>query len=295
MAEIPGKPRHLLRNETAPGRQQNTMDNRKPAIMSIPIYLINLDGSDARLHSAREQFNAAGLSFERVPAFDGRGLRIDQFPDYDAEAALCYMGRPLSGGEIGCYLSHLDCARRFLATRAPLGIVFEDDLKLVPGFAEGLDRLLACLAGLAAWDLVNIGANKHKIYTTLAGFEAKGRAYTLTQAHYFPMTTAGLIWSRAGAIRFVEEHDRIWTPIDNYLRHWQTRTGRGLAVWPPLVTTEAAGGSDINAIPRSPKDRLFTHSLRKHRRVLGNKIVALRQMLQFRLVRRRGAIGTQQP
>lgn len=268
------------------------MDNRDPAIASIPIYLINLDGSDARLHSARQQLDAAGLAFERVPAFDGRGLCANRFPDYDAEAALRYMGRPLGGGEIGCYLSHLDCARRFLATQAPFGMVLEDDLKLVPGFAGGLDRLLACLPGLAAWDLVNIGATKHKIYTTLADFEAGGHGYALTRAHYFPMTTAGLIWSRAGARCFVDGHDRIWAPIDNYLRHHLTRTGLGLAVCPPLITRETAGGSDINARPRSPKDQLYTHALRKHRRGLADKRIALGRMLQFRLARRRGAVPT---
>ena len=82
--------------------------------MHVAVYLINLDGSDDRLREASGQLESAGVTFERVAAFDGRGLRIEEFPDYDAKGARSYMGRPLRGGEIGCYLSHLECACRFL-------------------------------------------------------------------------------------------------------------------------------------------------------------------------------------
>ncbi|MDO5620922.1 MAG: glycosyltransferase family 25 protein [Paracoccus sp. (in: a-proteobacteria)] len=241
----------------------------------IDTYLINLDGSDDRLSSATAQLAAEGIGFTRVPAFDGRGLTPDQFPDYDAGAALNYMGRPLRGGEIGCYLSHLDCARRMLDSGATRAMVLEDDMQLPAGFAGALEELLAGLDRLEGWDLVNLGANKHRIYTPIFGF---GR-YALTDAHYFPMTTTGLIWSRQGAEAFVQAHDRIFAPVDNYFRHWQTRRGRGLAVWPGLVTTTGAESliaNESGPARRSSAGRHPLYGLLKQRRLLVDKLIALR-------------------
>lgn len=247
--------------------------------MTLPIYLINLDDSDERLHLASAQMEKAGLSFQRVPAFDGRKLNINQFPDYDAKAALHYMGRPLRGGEIGCYLSHLDCARRFLQSGEPYAVVLEDDMQLVPGFSEAVAQVVDWLSTHPdEWDIVNIGADRQKIFTVLHDFAVSGNCYHLTMAHYFPMTTTGLIWSRSGARAFVENHDTIWAGVDNYLRWWQTRAGRGLTVSPPLVKTSGLEseiapetGSDRSAAGRHP-----LYGLMKQRRLLTDKLIALR-------------------
>ena len=247
--------------------------------MIPPVFLINLDGSDERLRSASMQLDAAGMSFQRVPAFDGRELTIDRFPDYDAESARHYLGRPMRGGEIGCYLSHLDCARRFLATGAPCGVVLEDDMQLLPGFTDGLQQVLDWLSARPVdWDLVNIGANRHKIFTVLYGFDVGGSHHDLTLAHYFPMTTTGVIWSRKGAQAFVMGHRTIWAPVDNYFRWWQTRADRGLAVWPPLVTTTGAESeiADAGANRRSVAGRHPLYGLMKQRRLLTDKLIALR-------------------
>ncbi|MTE00486.1 hypothetical protein GIY56_09310 [Paracoccus sp. YIM 132242] len=245
--------------------------------MQLPVYLINLDGSDDRLRSATRQLDDAGIPFERVPAFDGRALRVDDFPGYDPAGAMAYMGRPLRGGEIGCYLSHLDCARRFLDSGADRGLVFEDDMQLKPGFAEGLRILLDWLDRHDGWDLVNLGSPQHKIYTPVMGFDVAGRHHDLTRAHYFPMTTTALIWSRQGADIFVRTHDRITRGVDNHFRHWLTRSDRGLAVWPPLVTTTGAESLiEDNKGKRSAKGRHPLYGLIKQRRQIVNKLIAWR-------------------
>lgn len=258
--------------------------------MQHPVYLINLDGSDDRLRSAKRQLDDARIPFERVPAFDGRALRVEEFPEYDAAGAMAYMGRPLRGGEIGCYLSHLDCARRFLESGAPCGLVFEDDMQLNPGFAEGLRIVLDWLDEHRNWDLVNLGSPQHKIYTPIIEFSAAGRRYDLTRAHYFPMTATALIWSRQGAESFVQTHDRITRGVDNHFRHWLTRSDRGLSVWPPLVTTTGAesvieGGSG----KRSAQGRHPLYGLIKQRRQIVNKWIAWRHKRD--LARRGKAAG----
>lgn len=250
-----------------------------------PVFLINLDGSHDRLHRATLQLAAQEMEFTRVPAFDGRKLTLDQFPDYDHDRAMAYMGRPLRGGEIGCYLSHLTAARQFLATEAPCGLVMEDDLNLVPGFAEAVAQVMDWLSARPEnWDLIHLSPNRHKIFTAVYGFRAAGQYHDLTRAHYFPMTTTALIWSRAGARAFVDNHRSIWAPVDNYFRHWQTRADRGLAVWPPLVTTTGAESeiADAGANRRSVAGRVPLYGLIKQRRLMGDKLLALRHKWRAR-------------
>ena len=58
--------------------------------MKIETYLINLDGSTARLASAKEQLDAAGWAFKRYAAYDGRGKNIRDFTNYDDRQAKKY-------------------------------------------------------------------------------------------------------------------------------------------------------------------------------------------------------------
>lgn len=253
-------------------------------IILAPTFLINLDGSADRLQSATAQLDAAGISFERVPAFDGRNLTPSQFPDYDHEAAMRYMGRSMRGGEIGCYLSHLDAARHVVESGAKFGMVLEDDIRLLPGFAEAVEQVINWLDHSPnGWHLVNIGINRHKIYTVLETFTVANRPHAITHAHYFPMMACGLIWTRAGAKAFVSNHLRITMPVDNYFRHWQVRENRGLAIWPPLVaTTGAESDIDSGAGRREKLDRHPLYGWRKQRRLFTDKAIALRHKLAAR-------------
>lgn len=249
----------------------------KPAVAELPAYVINLDGSEARLASARDQLDCAGIAFERVAAFDGRGLRLDQFPGYDAKRALAYMGRPLRGGEIGCYLSHLEAARRFLATEKPFGLVFEDDVCLFPEAPEILDQLLNWIGTRPSdWDMINLGPAKHKIFTPLRTFAAGGKSSALTRAHYFPMNATGILWSRGGAQAFVDSHRTIFAPLDNFYRDWMTRTDRGLAMWPPILgTIEAVSDiAPLSVSNRSAAGRRWYYGLTKQRRLFTYKFLA---------------------
>ena len=51
--------------------------------MKIVTYLINLDGSDQRLASARAQLQQQNWEFSRFPAYDGRGKELSTFKNYD--------------------------------------------------------------------------------------------------------------------------------------------------------------------------------------------------------------------
>jgi len=249
--------------------------------LTLATYLINLDGSDARLESATRQLRAAGVEFTRVPAFDGRGLDVSQVADYDPRGAMRVMGRPLRGAEIGCYYSHLDCARRFLQGDAEHALVLEDDMQLAPGTHGALGAMLDWLGrNGVAWDMINVGARRAKYTSLLMGTGG----HELLKAHYFPMRATGIVWSRTGARSFVEGHRSITAPVDMFFRDWQCRTDRGLVVMPPLVTTTGAeseiddGGGD----KRGHGGRSVLYGLIKQRRLLRNRLRAIRHRLRWR-------------
>lgn len=213
----------------------------------LDVQLINLDGSDARLTRATAALQAAGIPFRRLPAFDGRGKRPEDLPLYDPAAAMRSFGRKMTGGEIGCFLSHLEAARQFLQTGADYGLVLEDDLSIAtPDAGPVLTGLLDALPEVSAdkvWHVANLGRAAPEVSSHL-GPVAPG--HLLVRAHLFPVTTTAILWSREGAAAFVHDVQRIDMPVDQWLRCWASAADTGLAVNPALFGTSGAE-SEIDA------------------------------------------------
>ncbi len=255
--------------------------------MSFPqAYVINLDGSDKRMQEMRAELDREGVSFTRVSAVDGRRRPAQSFPEYRANRAVGFLDRELLGGEVACSLSHLACAQQFLATDAPYALILEDDSVLEPGFAAGVADILRALEHQPSldWHVVHLSSPGLKITTPL---QRLGHL-SLYHAHYFPMRTTSMLWSRAGAQAFVDLQHGIFAPIDMFFRYWVTRTGKGLAINPPLAL-DRMGVSDIesvgDALTRQGGYRGVKYFLRKQRRMALGKMVAYRQLLSTRLTR----------
>ena len=192
------------------------------------------------------------------------------------------MGRELLGGEIGCYLSHIKCAEIFLKSNAHYAVVLEDDFKIKSELPFVISKVLNFLEEERInWHLINIGNEKLKLAKKICAFDSNGIEHILHHAYYFPMTTTGLIWNRAGAQAFLEQGVEIFAPVDNYFRFWLTRTGLGLAFAPPLVTTiDAQSTIDINSSTssRKYKNRSAGYGFIKQRRLLTDKLLALKHL-----------------
>lgn len=118
-------------------------------------WVINLDRAPERLEHIREQLRRVGLDFERLPAVDAREMRSDQQSALDVAAYRRLHGKEPVLGELGCYLSHVEVMRRFLASDAAFALVLEDDV----GVHDSLPAVLKGLAGCAArWDMVKLSA-----------------------------------------------------------------------------------------------------------------------------------------
>lgn len=266
-------------------RKDDAQAENMATMQLLKIYVINLDGSTERLNDIQGVLSGYGIAFERVPAFDGRDVDLESVVDYDMAHAERYMGRRLVGGEIGCYRSHLDVAKRFLETNASYALVLEDDALPLCDLSELLASVLPQLdIADRDWLLINIGNNKLKITTPLGNHSVGAQSYELLAAHYFPMTTSAIVWSRKGADRFVSEHRTIFAPVDNYFRHWLTRVGHGYSLWPAPVTTTDASSLIVSAVGshRKRNGRKWYYSLAKQKRLLIDKVIAAVKRRNFR-------------
>ncbi|MBD0866095.1 MAG: glycosyltransferase family 25 protein [Rhodobacteraceae bacterium] len=242
-------------------------------------YVINLALSPQRLAHARAELAKLGLALNRVDAFDGRQLAATDFAEYDAERALTYMGRALSPGELGCYLSHCRALETFLATDENIALVFEDDVRVSDATSSVLKSVLDWLAAHPAlrWQAVNLGPNRRKFTTTLGRFGT----HEIARGHYFPQLAHAILWNRTGARAFLDQAKPIFCPADTMIRHIMIRSNQGLAVYPPIAWT-GAFDSDIAArsgSKRAQYGRLRSYGWRKQKRLWIDKALAMRNQI----------------
>jgi len=124
--------------------------HRLPANLST--FLINLDRAPERRTRMAFLLNRLGLDFERVSAVDGAKLRLPSM-SFDERGYSLRHGRRPNPYEIGCFLSHVDCARRLLASRGEYALILEDDLNFDPNFVTVLAEVLA---NRDKWDIVRL-------------------------------------------------------------------------------------------------------------------------------------------
>ena len=182
------------------------------------------------------------MAFERFAAFDGRGKSPQDYPEYNERKALAFYARPMSGGEVGCYMSHLLCAKAIKESGLDHAIVLEDDMTINEKSKVIIEALVKKLDKEDPdWEVVNIGRHAHKLSTTLATING----IDVQRAHYFPVTTTGLVWSKKGAAAFWDTHQEIYAPVDHFFRYFFSARGTGYSLNPPLVQTSGAE-SDID-------------------------------------------------
>jgi glycosyl transferase family 25 len=128
------------------------MTDAKRCDASLAVFLINLDRAGDRLLAMQHKLRDMGFRFERVPAVDGAAMEFP-IPDFNEFAFRFKHGRWRNAAEVGCYLSHIECARRLLATNSEFALVLEDDLAFPDDFRELLD---AALKQNERWDILRL-------------------------------------------------------------------------------------------------------------------------------------------
>lgn len=97
--------------------------------------LINLDRSPDRLQFMKTELSNLNLTFERIPAVDGKSLTVAQLqaltPKLYSKEKLWFPYN-LINTEYACFLSHRCCWNRLLKSGEEFALVMEDDIKFIP-------------------------------------------------------------------------------------------------------------------------------------------------------------------
>jgi glycosyl transferase, family 25 len=122
---------------------------------AVQTWVINLDRAPERLARIQAQLEALGLPWLRLAAVDARAFTPEQSAQLDEAGYRRKHGMRPVGGELGCYLSHVEVMRRFLASDALYALVLEDDVLLKPALPAVLQGLVA---HASRWDMVKLSA-----------------------------------------------------------------------------------------------------------------------------------------
>ena len=249
---------------------------------AVATFLINLDDSVDRLAIAGAQLDATGIRFARHAAFDGRGMDPTTRPEYDEDRAIRWFGRPLSGGELGCYFSHVQAAQRIVDSGADFGLVLEDDMSIQGDAVKIISEVVDFLSGEDGTPppaMVNLGRPVKRFYTPVLDLGADDAQ--LCRAHYFPDTSTAMLWTAAGARAFLAAAYPIYMPVDHFLRRWGAETDIGLGLTTVPFTPSGAESDIDSTVSRDYIGRARFYHLRKHRRLWQNKRAAKRNMSMF--------------
>lgn len=248
----------------------------------MKIYVINLDSSIDRWNKISKNLGDAGTDYERIPAIHGKS--IDWQSQSDDVFCRSYMGRSIQPGEVGCFLSHLAALKNFISQDDAFSIILEDDAEISADFLEKIDLIIKHLSETEFY-AVNLGPSDYK-YSTLFSRIGESKLYC---THRFPMLATGVLWSKAGAQKFVNDFKKVSLPYDNYLRVFLTGTNKGFSI-KPCVIKSIEMDSDIDAASlttkRSSLNRSKAYFLIKQKRMLFEKCKALLSMIKFRFFER---------
>jgi len=173
----------------------------------LQLYVINLDRSVDRLAHIRDIFAAQGLEFIRVRAVDGKALSEQEFAKVTQR---CDWPRPLTRGEVGCFLSHRECLQRGLEQGEEYFAVFEDDVLLSPHVGALLRNPDWIMPDT---DMVKLDtAGKTCLLEPLRKIHLE--RYSLGRLVSKHFCTGGYIISRQAARRILALTEQAFAPID---------------------------------------------------------------------------------
>lgn len=118
----------------------------------LDVYLINLSGADKRRDAMFSKIAELGLPVERIEATDGRKLTFP-IPEFSELSYMLMHGRRTSPPEVGCYLSHIKCAKTFLQGDSDFALILEDDFDFESDFVQTIEN---AIQHSIDWDILRL-------------------------------------------------------------------------------------------------------------------------------------------
>lgn len=180
------------------------------------IYMINLKRRTERRKKMESAMKELGLDFTYLEAVDGKTLTDDVLvqkgiallPEY----ADPYHKRPMTMGEIGCFLSHHTVWQRMVALGQEEVLVLEDDIRFEPYFTERAEQLMEEARTIGGWDLIYFG--RKRLQENEAFLPESGNFVKVSYTYW----TLGYVISLQGAKKLLAaEPLKKLLPVDEFL------------------------------------------------------------------------------
>lgn len=188
--------------------------------IDIPVFVISLPEAKARRESMSRRLHELGIPFRFFDAIDGRGFDMDIHPSYNGRKRRRYFGKDLTGGEMGCLLSHRSIYERIVRDGISEALIFEDDVIIDDEFPVVVSALLK---QRLPYELVRfLGSEKVARLRQRAVHSITG-VYTLNRLCTTPGGAHAYLIRLEGARKLVRHTQKNWLPIDTLMGHvWQT-------------------------------------------------------------------------
>ncbi|XP_051776506.1 procollagen galactosyltransferase 1-like [Erpetoichthys calabaricus] len=214
------------------------------------VFMINLKRRTDRRERMLRTLYEQEIACKVVDAVDGKALNASQIdamgihmlPGYQDP----YHGRPLTRGELGCFLSHYNIWKEVVDRGLETSLVCEDDLRFEVFFKRRLQNLMyeVQTEGLD-WDLIYIGRKRMQVDHPE---KAVPNVHNLVEADYSYWTLAYAISLQGaqkllkaeplGKILPVDEFLPVMYnkhPVSDYMEQFETRNLRAFSAEPLLV------------------------------------------------------------
>ncbi len=207
-------------------------------------YVINLDSKPQQWAVMQKELAAQNIQPLRFPAVNGRSM--DGVPDPPRIRHCVYywrQGRTITPGRQGCFVSHREVWRLFLASDAEYVMVCEDDINLAPDFRQ---IILESMTYAHTWDYLRVHQGRFWGVFPYATLPCGRQLCTALRDN---VSGACYILNRKAADFFYRRTANMCAPSDS-TRHYGWRAVRETSIYPsPVTLSEFAAESTIT--PRS--------------------------------------------
>jgi glycosyl transferase family 25 len=107
----------------------------------ITTYVINMDQAKDRLLHIESGLGGLNIPFVRQPGVVGIDLHFPS-ENFSAWSYKYLHGRQWAPRELGCYLSHMECLKKFIASDADYALILEDDVSIHQDLVKLIDSAM---------------------------------------------------------------------------------------------------------------------------------------------------------
>ncbi|KAI1886511.1 hypothetical protein AGOR_G00196500 [Albula goreensis] len=183
------------------------------------VFMINLQRRTDRRERMLRTLYEQEVTCKVIAAVDGRALNITQIQAMGIEMLPGYSdpyhGRPITKGEMGCFLSHYNIWKEIVDRGLKTSLVIEDDLRFEVFFKRRLQNLMQEVESQGLdWDLIYVGRKRMQVDHPE---KSVPKIHNLVEADY-SYWTLGYMMSLQGARKLLEADPLArMLPVDEFL------------------------------------------------------------------------------